>query len=107
MEKYEHLVTVMPLMRELESLWNFPKTAEGVEGYAKGLCRLIQDQIKCDALESCRLLIETALDESEKMPSLPDMRDIYKRIGFRPKDLGPIPVLSNIEKASVINIKEK
>lgn len=90
-EDYSLLPQVVELVMSMEFFPNYPRTEKGLTGYARGVCRLIQKQIKCDTLESCRLLVERAIDTCDKMPSVLELDELYRGLGFRPADQGPIP----------------
>ena len=90
-QAYPHVAEIIEMIHDLEYLQYFPKTEKGIFGYAKGVHRIIQDQIHFTALESCRILIDKAMDTCDKLPDMPTLDELYRKCGFRPKDLGPIP----------------
>ena len=97
MNDYPLLADVMELVMSMECMQFYPKTEKGIIGYTKIICRTIQDQSKlpgpkaCSELESCRILIERALDQCERLPDGPTLDQLYRDCGFRPRDQGPVP----------------
>jgi hypothetical protein len=90
-ESYPHFAEIFEMVLGMESMQFYPKTDKGVLSYVKAVHRIIQDQEKCPALESCRILIDRALDNCETFPPPVRLYDLYRECGFYPKDKGPVP----------------
>lgn len=99
----ENLDAIMAMVSEMEHMKGFPRTEQGLKGYAKGICRIIQDQPHMGitiekpggktALETAQELIDFAMEEYSDLPPIVELYDRYKGkgLGYRPADQGPCP----------------
>lgn len=99
----ENMLKITKMVKEMEHMKGFPRTPEGLRGYAKGICRIVQDQphmgVTKDnpdgkkALETAQELIDMAMEEWSELPAVVELYERYKGrgLGYRPADEGPCP----------------
>ncbi len=95
-ETPEAVDAIVNLLIELEGMDGYPRTEKGLLGHARGVCRIIQDQPhkNLKAMETAKILIDRAIDDFERFPSVRALYDhYYEELRFRPADKGPVDMV--------------
>jgi hypothetical protein len=95
-ETPEAVAAILKMASKMESMPGFPRTDDGLEGYAEGICRIIQDQPQKEllAMETAQILIKRAMDDFERFPTVREMSDFYRdELRFQPAYKGPVDMV--------------
>jgi hypothetical protein len=87
------IAEIFALVEKLEVFQSlgYPKTEKGIAAYVESICLIVQDQMKCNRMDSCRILFTKALVECEKFPVPAVMAQLYHDCRFLPGTEGKIP----------------